>query len=997
LEGQDSATEHLERIAREGQTTRRLEALARQIDARRAEALIVGPTWAAAGLSPGSYAHLLATAYPALAPSLLRDLDPGRGRWLLWPGALEREEIERSIFAVEHGDDFRDGLRIAARRIRLRIALRELLPADLGGADVHATARELSDLADATIEAALGEATAAATARFGAVRRGDDLGRLVVLGLGKLGGRELNAGSDVDIVCFYDSDAAMAERSLDGNAKEVTPAHLFWTKVVQRMSESLSEVTAEGFVWRVDHRLRPEGARGALVNSLAAAERYYETFGRLWERAAFLRARVVAGDRDLGGRLTAMLTPFVWTRRVDPTIAEAMYDLVHRARAELSRDPERDLKLGPGGIREAEFFVQALQLIWGGREARVRERNTLRAAQKLLVAGLVTEREAECLTQAYLALRRTEHAIQWSSGVQTHSLPHAPESLSRLARALGHRDAGALVAHLEEHCTRVATLLSSLLPEREDAGLDRAPRWQEAVLALDRGDYARFVSALSEAGMEDLTGDGEQLARDLFETTRQHPDGVLGVRTRERHRPLVETLLEAVADAADPAQAARFLRGFAARVHPVSVYTRLLADEPAAMRRLVTAFGASAFVGEAVSTRPELADLVLFERAVPTPDDARDEVLAAVPNGDADDLEAQVGRLRRAKQRITMQVALADLADEIDTRGATLVLSALADATLDAAAHFALDVPAGAPIEGLAIVAMGKLGGREIGYGSDLDVIFVFDPAGFSGDDPTAFYARRARRIIQIIGMPHYEGRGYELDTRLRPSGSQGLLVVSREAFARYHAEADEPISGRRAATWERLALLRARFAAGDANLGARVIDIAQTAAYDRGGEAATMAADIHRLRERMEAELARERPGRHDLKLGRGGLVDIEFAVQLLQLTHGEVEGLRTTETRLAIEALARAGVLARTHAQALRDGYAFLRRLEQRIRVLHGDASQLIEADAAGLVPLARRMGIYDVPAREAPKVLIEQYVQTTEAIRAAYDDIVVRLAEG
>ncbi|XXX79764.1 bifunctional [glutamate--ammonia ligase]-adenylyl-L-tyrosine phosphorylase/[glutamate--ammonia-ligase] adenylyltransferase [Sorangium sp. So ce134] len=1002
-------------------------------------------------LRPGTMAFaiaaLLTAAYPAIGATIEANPDiaerlAAEGHQTARDRATYLSRIRSRVGDVSDADRVRRELRRVAREERIRIALRELLPPSAGGADIDVTARELTALAEATIEVALAEAVSAVTARFGEPRTATGArSKFVVLGMGKLGGEELNAGSDVDLIYLYDTDEGQVGPSGD-RAVSVT-LHDFWARVARRLTATLEEVTEDGFVWRVDLRLRPEGRSGPLVNSLAAAERYYEAFGRLWERAALLRAREIAGDLDFGAEALGVLGPFVWRRQVDPHLAVDMIELVERARAELSHDASRDLKLGPGGIREAEFFVQALQLIWGGREPRARAQGMLDGLRRLRTLGYVTDREGRELVEGYLALRRAEHAVQSATGVQTHLLPDSEAEIERLARTLRFKDAAAFLADTEQRRSRIKARLLSLLPK----GSARPSRWIEAMAALDHGDRDAFAEALAKhavivlggaAGEPEAEGDAPDLAAqpagaphepgasasltarfrdvadDLFELSR-HPDGLLGARSREASSSLAETLLAAVVDAADPEQAARFLRLCFSRIRHSAVYARMLGDDPRALRRLIEALGSSAFIGDAMVRYPELVDVVLFARGAPSADGIRhtieESLSEAAPDDDPD--EALIAALRRAKARVTIEVGLADLSGEVGTREATLALSDLADASLEAATRFALGTPPGEPVRGLAVIAMGKLGGREIGYGSDLDVFFLFDPTcAPSGDqgpgsDPGTYYARRARQIIRLISMSHAAGPGYELDTRLRPSGSQGLLVTSIDSFARYHgirragggaqasAEPESSPGARhmRAAIWERLALIRARASAGDPGLGAEAIAIAHEAAYLQADDFDRMAEEIHRLRLRMERELSHERRGRRDFKLGRGGLADIEFAVQLLQIRHGADPRVRTTETLAAIDALASAGYLSAAHAEIFRDGHAFLRKLEQRIRIVHADASQLLEENAPGVPLLARRTGIRGRTATEAATELLARYGAITERVRRAYEAIVAR----
>lgn len=872
-----------------------------------------------------------------------------------------RRIVTNAVVDLSDAQGVRRGLRRFVAREKMRVAARELLA--WPGQDVDVTARELSDLADVCCEIALAEALSFTQARFGApVDSSGARVPIVVLGMGKLGGRELNAGSDIDLILFYETD--------DGSAGGET-LHEHFTRVAQRLVATLDESTDDGVVWRVDLRLRPEGSRGPIVNSLVAAERYYETWGRTWERAALVRARAVAGDLPFGARLLDALAPFVWRRAVDARVVGEVAAMLDRARAEMGTQAADDLKIGPGGIREVEFFVQSLQLVWGGREPRVRGTNTIESLRKLRARGFVSEREEREMADAYLFLRRLEHRVQFATGLQTHRLPKERDVRERIARSLGYVGGADLDRELARVRARVSARSASLAREtavaREDAAFERIG---SALDALDE-------TALAAAAAVDRFGPAAagDLPRHLLSLARR-AESPLGAATRDRDPRFVRTLLDSLADAADPEQAARLLATFFARISTPGVYVRALADRPHATRALASMLGASAFLGEALVGHPELLDRIVFARGVPTPEVARgqlEEEVAALSADDARDAHAFVGALRRAKQSVTLEVGLADLSGELDVRACGHVFSALADATLDHACRFAKG-----DARGLAIVAMGKLGGREIGYGSDLDVIFVYD--GGDEDAPER-YARIAQRVLRLASVPHDEGPGYELDARLRPSGSQGLLVVSLDAFARYQRE--------RAQDWERQALVRARACAGDMALGARVVRVAHEAAYERG---APDPARVHHVRTRMEKELARERldrsPARYDVKAGRGGLLDIELATQWLQMKHGSDPRVRTAETETALGALEACGWIDASTADPLREGWRFLRRLEQRLRVMHGTSATLIEEGAPGLAPLARRMGMREQsPRGRAEDALLERYVAVTRDVRAAY----------
>jgi glutamate-ammonia-ligase adenylyltransferase len=929
---------------------------------------------------------LLICSYPAYGP--LIDAHPedllalARGTRQARDLRAYRRLAASAVGDLSDGARVRRGLRRWTAREKLRIAARELLAHP--GHDVDVTSRELADLADVCCEIALAEAQAWAEARFGTPIASNGAScAFSVIGMGKLGGRELNAGSDIDLMLFYETD--------DGFVVPPSPSigahtlHEHFTRVAQRMVATLDEATEDGVVWRVDLRLRPEGTRGPLVNALAATERYYETWGRTWERAALVRARPVAGDPAFGEKLLGALAPFVWRRAVNPSVVDEMGAMLGRARAEAGIGVDDDLKIGQGGIREVEFFTQSLQLVWGGLEPRVRGANTVEALRRLRARGFVTEREERELSDAYFFLRRLEHRVQFATGQQTHSVPRDPVMVERVARSLGYDGSDPLLREVYRVRAGVAARFASLGQAEARAS---EPALDRLWAALDAQDEAAVAVAAAERFGPAASTD---LPRHLLALSRP-PHSPLGASTRDRDPAFARRLVAALADAADAEQATRLLAAFFARFVTPGAYVRALADDPFRVSAVCSLLGASSFLGETLAAYPDMADLVFFARGLPGPELARaqvDEEVAALSPDESKDVDAFVGALRRVKRRVTFEVGLADLAGEIGTREVAHVFAALADATLDQACRFALRErraierkgqpgrSTGDAGTGLTLVGMGKLGGREIGYGSDLDLFFVYE----GGSDASAEHAARvAQRVMRLLETPHAEGPGYELDTRLRPSGSQGLLVVSLEGFTRYQSE--------RAEEWERQALLKARVCAGDRELGARVLGVARKAAYERG---APDPERLHHLRSRMQRELGHERldrsPARYDLKVGRGGIVDVEFAVQWLQMRHGHDPRVRTTETEVALSALETCGHLDASLAEALRDGWRFLRRLEQRVRVSHGTSVNLLEEGAPGLVTLARRMGMRDGPRARADDTLLERYVAVTSDVRTAY----------
>ena len=515
----------------------------------------------------------------------------------------------------------RDGTLSVLRRVawveKARIALRELLPHTLGGAPFVVTAREISWLAEALLEIACAEANEHVARRLGSPRTADgSRSEFVALGMGKLGGLELNAGSDIDLCFVYDTDEGSSESTL----------HEHWSRVARRVVQNMELPTDEGSAWRVDLRLRPEGSRGAVVNSMAASERYYEIWGRLWERSALIRARPVAGDLGLGSRfMREVATPFVYRREVDPQIVAVLAELLARARIELRSDSTGDLKLGLGGIREVEFFVQALQLVWGGRDRSLRVTGTFAALERLRGASFVTEREARLLAEAYTLLRCVEHRIQWHSGIQTHRLPKEDATLELLARSLGMQSAARLILELDRARSVVAEAFASL-----NEGSNWPKSRHLALFALiDRINNPAPVDHVKQSEstpppplimdkqrhtssrpLPPAANDFEEIGVPVeliehFAMLAKRPDSLLGGLTRERFANLTEVVLDAIAQSADPEQAALALRLVFGRINYPGAYFAALSEDERAVRRLITALASSSFIADTLvsSTR----------------------------------------------------------------------------------------------------------------------------------------------------------------------------------------------------------------------------------------------------------------------------------------------------------------------------------------------------------------------------------------------------------
>jgi [glutamine synthetase] adenylyltransferase / [glutamine synthetase]-adenylyl-L-tyrosine phosphorylase len=865
-------------------------------------------------------------------------------------------------------------LRLYCRREQLRIGGRDLL----GLATVDETVRELSALADAVIGAAL----ASTRQRLAQEWRTDPPVAFVVLGMGKLGGGELNYSSDVDLIYVYERD---------GDLPDGRTVREFFVRVAEEVTRALAEVTEEGFCFRVDLRLRPGGGEGPLTLSLPALLSYYEALGQTWERAVWLKARAVAGDLALGTTIGDELMPFVYRRFLDYGMLEDLKEMKHRVDASLRdrRARERNVKLGRGGIRGVEFWVQAHQLIHGGKDPRLRERSTLGALATLAGAGYVASAQAASLAEAYRFLRDVEHKLQIAHQRQTQIIPSDPDELRVLVRRLGFLGPNGEAEFWRQHAAHTGTVEAAFAElfhgAEEERRRDERPELATLMDSLDREELALWQ--LGQLGFSDL----EAVYRDLRLMRDGPPYAPALPRRRQALAALAPSLVADIAGSPEPDRALHHMTSFITTVGARTSYLHLLLENPGIRRLLVGLFATSEFLSNFFLRHPELldslvrADLVQVTR---TRDGLARELAARM--GAAQDFESELDILRRFRTEEFLRIGVHDIQGQLRPPGVSEQLSSLAEVCLKQALGLAwrdvtrrLELPPDPPTEGLAVLAMGKLGGAELNYHSDLDLIFVYDAgaAEWWRDRiaPHEFFTRVAQRAMSVLQTPTREGVAYRIDTRLRPSGNQGPLVSSLESFEAYHRTS--------AQLWERQALIKARPVEGPAALRARLEKTLTRFVYGRGLDRAGVA-EVRSMRERIASERDGA-DGQHvNIKTGRGGLFDVEFVVQMLQLEHGYHEPrLRVRSTRRALMALEATRRLAAEDARALREGYDFLRALEGRLRIERDQPVEAFDTEPDAMRGVARRLG-YKGSDEAVVAALRADHERHRGAIRAAYD---------
>ncbi len=818
------------------------------------------------------------------------------------------------------------GLLHVLRRFRHREMVRILWRDLAGWAELEETCRDLTHLAQSCIDGALNWLYPRFCDQYGTPCYDDGSPmNLVVLGMGKLGAWELNVSSDIDLIFTF-----AEEGETRGEGRTLSHGE-FFIKLGQKLIAVLDQQTPEGFVFRVDMRLRPFGDGGPLVTSFDALETYYQAHGREWERYAMIKARVVAGDQAAGEELMNMLHPFVYRRYLDYGAYESLRDMKGMIAKQVKRKGlEQNVKLGLGGIREIEFIAQVFQLIRGGRDPALQERRVLAVLPLLQERDVLPEFVVRELAAGYRFLRDVEHRLQGVLDQQTHDLPEEEYPRLRLAWSMGFDNWQSFYGELEHHRQHVHNHFDQVFAapqnveeENENifydlwhANLDK----EQATHALEEAGYRQPAAVLSR--VTDLQ-DGR-----LYQSLSTN-----GKRRLDRLMPL---LLGAAAQADDPDLTFERVLEIVRTIARRSVYLALLVENPLVLSQLVKLCQASPWLSRYLSRYPLLLDELMDVRSLyapPAKTELAAELTGELAQLEPDDHEQAMEALRHFKHTNVLRVVAADVSDVLPLMKVSDHLSWIAEVILEEALQQAwqhLSERHGQPVasrdsgeKGFAVIAYGKLGGYELGYGSDLDLVFLHASEDQNemtdGNQPLAvpvFYARLGQRLIHILTTHTPAGVLYDADLRLRPDGASGMLVSNLSSFEGYQLN--------KAWLWEHQALVRARGVAGDHDIIDRFGTVRQTV-LGRERDLEELRAEVVKMRQRMRTELAKKAPGCVDIKQGEGGMVDIEFLVQyyVLGYAHQYPDLLTWTDNIRILDTLADTGLLETAETEQLKDAY--------------------------------------------------------------------------
>ncbi len=939
--------------------------------------------------------------------------------WLLEPGQLRRAKLKEEMMEeldaqVESRSSLQEkvrALRLFNRREILRIGVADIL----GNLDLIDVTQQLSFLAEITLQKAFQVSQAQLVRKHGMPRflDPDAVSRessFATLGLGKLGGAELNFSSDIDIIYLYSEEGETHPHS-----PEILKVdnRFYFTRLAKMINEAIADPSEEGHCFRVDLRLRPGGRSGDLALSLRAYELYYETQGRTWERQALIKARPVAGDEALGKRFLQTLSPFIYRQYLDYQAIGEIKAMKEKINLSIALDPkvERDVKLGPGGIREIEFIAQAFQLVHGGQNPWIREANTLRALHRLAEERFLPLEDYSQLTKAYIFLRRVEHRLQLLHQIKTHTLPENPKEIIKLAKRLGyHRQLTStpgddFLHDLREHTKTVRWIYDRLFYQAVSVPVPgESPDFSLLLEDPEGGNIVR--KRLKEAGVLDV----ERGYRNLL-MLKEGPQASQFAVSERRHLPkLLPLLLDALKLAPDADMALnsfeRFVRAMGARDSLFS----LLNENPGLLNILIRLFGHSEFLAQLLILHPDLMNVFLYPETL----EAR-RTRAEIANdlssllSDASTPALKLDALRHFKKSQELRIGIREILGKADIQRTLHDLTDVAELCLSAALQMAseeMEAQYGIPqIQGgdqtrrsqVTIIGLGKLGGYGLNFGSDLDILFVYDEEGETagierGKEPPSegitlreYYSKLAHRTLRILTTLTKEGATYRVDVRLRPGGQKGELAQSLASYVHHFQTLAD--------LWERQALIKARVVAGDRDLADQFLNRLSQFVYG-GSLGPEEIQQMVRMRQRMGNERGGYHPNSLDIKLGVGGIVDIEFVVQMLQLRHGQqVEALKAPNTLKALDALRAHGLLSPPEADILKESYLFMRRVENRLRILSDQAIDALPSSPEKVNNLARRLGYPDPGGGEAGKSLLFELESRRSEVRRLFGIIFAR----
>lgn len=809
-------------------------------------------------------------------------------------------------------------LKEALRQLRQRVML-NIMGRDLAG---QATLQEVVSLVTALAEISVQNALAVLHRLLASQHgepRGEDSGTvqtLLVIGMGKLGGSELNVSSDIDLVFAYEE-----EGHTDG-ARPLSN-HEFFTLLGRRMIQVLSEANESGFVFRVDMRLRPYGDSGPLVSSFTMLENYLVAQGRMWERFAWMKARALTGNDQA---LQELIRPFVYRKYLDYGAYAGIRELHAQIRREVGRRDRRDnIKLGPGGIREIEFIAQIFQLIRGGRDARLQVRGTLQAMPLLAAAELLPPATVHELLDAYTFLRRVEHRLQYRDDQQTQTLPASQEERQLLAHSMGFERVEDFLGALEAHRERVSLHFDDVFSNPQDQSA-------HPLMGLWQGNGEDDAAQLQALGYQD----GDSLASLLQELRRSPRLRQLPAGNRQRLDQLMPQLLQSASQMPNADATLRRLIQLMESISRRESYLALLTEHPQTLERVTALYSASPWVSDFLTQHPLLLDELLDTRILYKEPDWTQlgEQLQAQMKEAAGDVEAQMNALREFQHALVFRLVASDLAGLLTLERLSDHLSALADLILQQAVHWCWQDVRSRHLETprFAVIGYGKLGAKEIGYGSDLDIIFLYDD---EHENAGELYARLAKKLSNWLTTLTRSGILYEVDLRLRPNGASGLLVSSVAAFEQYQT--------REAWVWEHQALTRARFCAGDSRVGQQ-FDTIRAAVLAQARDPATLRDEVLAMRRKMD-DNHRSKPELFDVKQDAGGLIDLEFAVQYLILAHAHSTPalLGNTGNIALLARAAEAGLIPAAQALDAANAYRRLRQEQHTLRLAGAEKSTI------------------------------------------------------